>query len=109
MKKTILFMLSIISVLAVMSVYAETKMERLEEAIEAQRLQITLDDSLNGYITGAICDDCKNIRVTITPDTLAIANNVTVPLIKARERAGKSAIVIFDAKKLTVNRIRWYN
>lgn len=109
MKKIFLFMVSIISVVALSNAYAESKMERIEEAIEAERLQITLDDSLNGYITGAICDDCKTIRVTITPETRAMDRNTVVPLIKARDRAGKSAIVIFDAKKLTVNTIRWYN
>ena len=107
MKKIIMFFVYAVSLFAAMQVYAGGTMERIEEAIETERLNITLDDSLNGYVMGAICDDCKNLRVMISPDTKATRNGVYVPLLSAKKQEGKRATVVFDPKTLKVNRISW--
>ena len=89
------------------TVVAGTEMIRTEETIEAASLYIVLDASLNGHVIGALCDHCDKIRVVITPETIAIADSVPVPLIEAKKRAGKGAFVTFDAKTLKVTKIRW--
>ena len=106
MKKILHFVSGLLCVLS-FNVLAVPEMIRLEEVIEAAPLEIVLDASLNGHVIGALCDYCKKVRVVITPDTLAFANDVPVPLIEAKKRAGKSAFVTYDAKTLKVKKIRW--
>lgn len=77
------------------------------QTIEASKLQIVLGKDLNGYVTGKICDQCETLRVVITPETLAFAGRTPVPLILAKERAGKDALVTFEEKSLIVKTIHW--
>jgi len=76
-------------------------------AIESVSLRISLDDSLHGFIEGKVCDECDTIRVTITPDTKAYANNIEVPLKSAEARLGRYATVIYENKTKNVSAIRW--
>ncbi len=79
----------------------------LLSAIEADSLRISMDDTLNGFIEGKVCDACKKIQVKITPATKAYANNVEVPLKRANNRIGREATVIFDEKTRQVSVISW--
>ena len=99
-------MLAAICLLAVYPVGAADK-SNLPQAIEAERLQIVLHDDLNGYITGKVCDQCKSLKVIITPDTLASAGGQPVPLLEARARVNKSALVMFERTSLKVTSISW--
>lgn len=77
------------------------------QTIEAVKLQIMLGDDLKGYVTGRICDQCNLLRVNVTPDTKAFAGSLAVPLIEAKKRAGKEALVTFEEETLKVVTIHW--
>jgi len=77
------------------------------QTIEAMKLQITLGDDLKGHVTGRICDQCSVLQVNITPDTRAFAGRLAVPLIEAKKRAGKEALVTFEEETLRVVTIHW--
>jgi len=79
----------------------------LHNAIESQSLRISMDDSLNGFIEGKVCDECDTIKVTITPDTKAFDNNVEVPLKRAKSRLGRYATVIYVKDTMNVSAIHW--
>ncbi len=76
-------------------------------AIESESLRISLNDGLNGFIEGRVCDSCEEIRVTITPETKAYKNRVEVPLKRAEARIGRYATVIYEVKTKWVSEIRW--
>jgi len=76
-------------------------------AIESSSLRISLDSTLNGFVEGKVCDFCEPIKVTITPDTKAYANNVEVPLKQATSRLGRFATVIYELETKNVTAIRW--
>jgi hypothetical protein len=106
MKKSFLTILwAVLILLSAVSNAAEPW--RATQTIEAEKLQIVLGDDLNGYVTGRICDQCKVLRTVITPDTRAFAGDVPVPLIKARDRASKTALVTFEEATLKVVTIHW--
>lgn len=107
MKVYSLILAAVISILFLNTVNA-AEMIRLEEAMEEMSLKISLDQSLHGFVEGKICDTCKTLRVKISPDTKAFENDVSVPLITAKKRFGKSAMVYFDPKTKKVTRIRWF-
>ena len=106
MKLQFNLMLAALCLLAVCTVGAADK-ANLPQAIEAERLQIVLHDDLNGYITGKVCDQCKSLKLIITPDTQAIAGVQQVSLLEARERSNKSALVMFERASLKVISIAW--
>ncbi len=76
-------------------------------AIESESLRISLNDGLSGFIEGKVCDSCKEIRVTITPQTKAYENRAEVPLKRAESRIGRYATVIYEVKTKWVSEIRW--
>jgi len=76
-------------------------------AIESESLRISLDGNLHGFVEGKVCDFCETIRVTITPNTKAYANNVEVPLKNAKSRIGRYATVIYELETKNVSAIRW--
>jgi len=87
-------------------VHHSTMVEKYN-AIESRELRISLDDDLNGFIEGKVCDACKDIRVIITPETKAYANKVEVPLNEAGARIGRYATVIYEVETNRVSFIRW--
>ncbi len=76
-------------------------------ALESESLRISLNDGLNGFVEGKVCDSCEEIRVTITPQTKAYENRSEVPLKRAESRIGRYATVIYDVKTKQVSEIRW--
>ena len=76
-------------------------------AIESTSLRISLDNTLHGFIEGKVCDFCKEMKVTITPETKAYEKNVEVPLKRAKERLGRYATVIYEIDTKKVSAIRW--
>lgn len=85
----------------------DQKIVKTHNAIKPASLQIILDDNLHGFIESKTCLFCKTIRVTITPDTKAYANNIKVPLEQAKNRIGQFATVIYELKTNNVSAIRW--
>ncbi len=77
------------------------------KSIESMSLRISLDKNLHGFVEGKVCDGCKKIRVSITPQTKAYANNIEVPLKQAENRLGRYATVMFEVKTKKVINIRW--
>jgi hypothetical protein len=77
------------------------------DAIESSALRISLNADLSGFVEGKVCDLCETIRVTITPQTKAYANNVEVPLVQAKTRLGRYATVIYERDTKNVSEIRW--
>ncbi len=90
-----------------LSMVHHSVMVETHNAIEAKSLRISLDNSLNGFIEGKVCDSCEEIQVTITPQTKAYENRVEVPLKKAESRIGRHATVIYEVKTKQVSEIRW--
>jgi len=76
-------------------------------AIESQSLRISLDSGLHGFVEGKVCDQCETIKVTVTPETRAYDNGVEVPLIRAKNRIGRYATVIYELDTKNVSEIRW--
>ena len=79
----------------------------LHNSFETESLRISLGTDLNGFVEGKVCDQCKTIKVTITPETKAYVNNVEVPLIKAKSRIGRYATVMYELDTKNVSTIRW--
>jgi len=107
----ITFLLPVVSVAAPGQVPDEEPPRRLIEthnAIESASLRISMDDSLNGFVEGKVCDTCEVIKVTITPATKAFENDVEVPLKRAESRIGRFATVIYALETKQVSAIRWW-
>lgn len=76
-------------------------------AIESSSLRLSLNSDLHGFVEGKVCDFCEPIKVIITPETKAYANDVEVPLMQAKSRVGRFATVIYELKTKNVSAIRW--
>jgi len=80
---------------------------KTHNAIKSVSLRIQLDENLHGFVESKNCSFCKTIRITITPDTKAYANNIKVPLIQAKNRIGQFATIVYELKTKNVSAIRW--
>lgn len=80
---------------------------KTHNTISSVSLRIHLDKDLHGFVDSKQCSFCKNIRITITPQTTAYENNIKVPLEKAIDRIGRHATVIYELKTNKVSSIRW--
>jgi len=76
-------------------------------AIESESLRISMTSKLDGFIEGKVCDQCETITVTITPQTKAYKDGIEVPLIRAKNRIGRFATVIYELDTENVSAIRW--
>ena len=76
-------------------------------AIESDKLRISLGAGNSGFVEGQVCDSCEPIKVEITPATKAYDNNVEVPLKSAKSRLGRYATVIYEIETKNVTEIRW--
>lgn len=86
---------------------AEQKIAKTYNSLRPASLRIQLDESLHGVIESKTCIFCKTIKVNITPNTKAYANNIKVPLEQAKGRIGQFATVIYELKTNNVSTIRW--
>lgn len=77
------------------------------DAIETASLRMSLGKDMHGFIEGKKCDNCKPLKVTVTPDTKAYQDGKEVPLKKAKSRIGRFATVIFERETKNVSAIRW--
>lgn len=76
-------------------------------AIYSASLRIELGENLHGFIVSKNCSFCKTIKIAITPETKAYANNRNVPLIEAKNRVGRVATIIYNQETNRVKAIRW--
>jgi len=83
------------------------KIIKTHSAIRSVSLRIHMEDDLHGVIESKNCSFCKTIKIKITPNTKAYANNVIVPLRQARNRMGRFATIIYELKTKKVSAIRW--
>jgi hypothetical protein len=83
------------------------KIVKIHNAINPAVLKMRLDENLHGFIESKTCIFCKTIRVNVTPNTKAYANNIKVPLKQAKNRIGQYATVIYELKTNNVSAIRW--
>lgn len=74
---------------------------------EIRALKIKQSNDGSGIIKDVSCPDCDYKFVKITADTKVIVNGVDVNLLRARERAGKSAYIEFDRETAEVKRLYW--
>jgi len=88
---------------ALATTYDTPAMKLVVETLEIEKLHITLDQSLNGYV---YLDKGKK-RLTITPETKAFKDGIEVSLLKARDLKMKYAEVSYDFKTGQVIRIGW--
>jgi len=80
----------------------------VEEAVESKALKITLDEeTATGFVYGKICDECEQLKLTITPQSRAYAGKTQVGIAQAKSRLGREATVIFNKQTNEVIRIRW--
>ncbi len=79
-----------------------------EEAVETDALKISLDEeTLTGTVYGKMCDQCDQLKLTITPRSRAYAGRTQVGLAQAKARLGREATVIYNKNTNEVIRIRW--
>ncbi len=83
------------------------KILKTHNTISSVSLRMHLDNDLHGFVDSKLCSFCKNIRITITPETTAYENNVKVPLKQAINRIGRHATVTYELKTKNVSSIRW--
>ena len=74
---------------------------------EANPLSIKLSNDGTGVVQNIYCWRCDYKIVNITANTKAYENGVQVPILEARKRNGKSALVAFDPYTREVQTIRW--
>ncbi len=86
------------------STYDTENMKLVVETLEIDKLRISLNDSLNGYLLGK-----QKKRLIITPATEAYENGRKVPLLEARKQRFKHANASYDIKTGKVVRISWWN
>lgn len=80
----------------------------VEEAVETEALKISLDEeTATGFVYGKKCDECKQLKLTITPRSRAYAGKTEVGIAQAKSRLGREATVIFNKHTKEVIRIRW--
>lgn len=82
---------------------AKPLFEVLVEAIEIDKLDITLDGKLNGYV------ELGDKKCRVTSETKAFANDVPVALSEVKKQKGKPATVLCDVKTRHVPEITWVN
>ena len=80
---------------------------KTHNTIKSVSLRMSLDENLYGFVDSKVCSFCKNIRIKITPDTIAYDNDVQVPLKQAKKRIGQFATVVYDLKTNNVSAIKW--
>jgi len=85
----------------------DQKIIKTHNAIRSVSLRISMEDDLNGIIESKNCSFCKTIKIKITPNTKAYANNVNVPLRQAENRMGRFATIVYELKTKKVSTIRW--
>jgi len=80
----------------------------VEEALESVALKISLDEeTATGVIYGKVCDQCEELKLTITPQTRAYAGKTPVGIAQVKSRLGREATVVFNKHTKEVIRIRW--
>lgn len=85
----------------------DQKILKTHNAIRSASLQIHMEDDLHGVIESKNCSFCKTIKIKITPNTKAYANNISVPLRQAENRMGRFATIVYELKTKKVSTIRW--
>ncbi len=85
----------------------DQKIIKTHNAIRSVSLRIQMEDDLHGIIESKNCSFCKTIKIKITPNTKAYANNVSVPLRQAKNRMGRFATITYELKTKKVSAIRW--
>jgi len=85
----------------------DQKIIKKHSAIRSVSLRIHMDDNLHGTIESKNCSFCKTIKIKITPNTKAYANNINVPLIQAKNRMGRYATIVYELETNKVSTIRW--
>ncbi|VAW50795.1 hypothetical protein MNBD_GAMMA06-413 [hydrothermal vent metagenome] len=86
---------------------SEQKIIKIHNAIRSASLRIQLGDNLYGFIESKNCSFCKTIKITVTPNTKAYRNNISVPLKQAKKRSGQFATIIYNLKTNNVSAIHW--
>ena len=86
---------------------SEQRIVKKYNAINPLHLRISLNNNLHGVIESKTCIFCKTIKINITPETKAYANNIKVPLAQAKGRTGHFATVIYELKTNKVSEIHW--
>ncbi len=79
----------------------------LEDAIESESLQISINDSLDGYVITKQCSTCPKLKLKIDRTTQAIKQGKVIHLHQANQLNGKYATIIFDPRTKLVKRIIW--
>jgi hypothetical protein len=76
-------------------------------AFEAFPLDIILAKDGTGVVNKVYCSGCDFNQVKIMPTTKVYINGAEVNILRARERAGKEAMVAFNPYTREVQTIRW--
>ena len=104
--KTITHTLICLSLL-ILPLAGQAEILLIEDAIETDKLQLSIDASLDGYVIARRCPKCPDVRLKVDKKTQAFKQGKQIHLNQAKHRNGKFATVIFDPKTKMVKRITW--
>jgi hypothetical protein len=78
---------------------------KIQDAIEASEIKVTVHGFGNGYVLARSCADCPFTRLEITPETSVRVNGDPVRADERIERNWSGGTVIFDTKTKQIVRL----
>jgi len=93
--------------LLILPLAGQTETVVSEGALEAENINISIDSSLNGYVTAQECSRCPKIKLKIDKTTQAIKGGKVIHLHRANLLNGKYATILYNPHKKLVTQIIW--
>lgn len=81
--------------------------EMIEDAIEGEPKVFFLGKDGNGVIRASKCDECSEIKLTVTPESQAFVGEKEVPLKTIANSSRKPELILFTIKDNKVTRMYW--
>ncbi|HED34771.1 MAG TPA: hypothetical protein ENJ08_11285 [Gammaproteobacteria bacterium] len=86
---------------------ANTDVIFIEDAIEAEKISVSINSNMTGHIIADVCPTCKSTRLAIDKNTQLFHKGKRIHLINLKKANGQPATVFYDIRKKIVTRIKW--
>ena len=87
--------------------HALPKLEMIEDAIEGKPSVLFIARDLTGHLKARKCEDCQEIKITITPKTKAYIGQQAVSLKSMAAKTAKPELIFYDIKTKKATRLYW--